>query len=443
MSRFKQVWLSFWRKDQGLGMMETALFLPIFLMFAFAVMDFGNYLIVKNRIVSANQAIASAIQNNPTISNSDLQTVIQNSLGNLWFNASGGYIGHTGIAIWASKTPPSLSTAPTGPDIWGIKDLTNPWLSDTDPSNDNNAYYIGVRVWRGVPLLTPLPKLLNLAVGDRDNKEGTAPHGRKNTDSFTFVTLNNASCPADQVLQSMTGGAANCVPRDRNYSCASGQTLEKIVDGNPVCVAKDGEYTCASGQVLKEVKNGAAVCVDRDAQYECGEGQVLKNVNNGSATCVDMDKAYTCTGDQVLQATSAGGAVCVDKDRGGLSCASGQVVTAVTNGVPTCGTLNNAQIISISECPEGQYMTGIRNNLPICRASKFGGIYNKGLGHRCVVPNEVTGDCTCPSWAPTQQIVSEFYNGKPHVYQNTYYCNYSDSKGPDTTCGYQAIVCLP
>jgi hypothetical protein len=239
MGCFKQAWSSFWRKDQGIGMIETALLLPIFLMFAFAIIDFGNYLIVKNRIVSANRAIASAIQNKPTISNSDLQKVVQNSLGDLWFK-NGKYNGFTRMAIWASQTPPSFSTAPSGPNMWGIKDLKNPWLSDGDPSNDNNAYYIGVRVWRGVPWLTPLPKLLGFGKGTPGFLgvvKGTAPHGRKVADSLTFATLSNASCPADQVLQSMTGGAATCVPRDNNYLCADGQTLEKIVDGNPVCVA--------------------------------------------------------------------------------------------------------------------------------------------------------------------------------------------------------------
>jgi len=234
MGCFKQVWLSFWRKDQGLGMIETVILLPIFLMFAFAVMDFGNYLIVKNRIVSANQAIASAIQNKPTISKSDLQIVVQNSLGDLdkpW----------TGTMVWASKTPPSSNEVKLGNDSWWlIRDYENPWLSDGDPSNDNNAYYVGVFTWRGVPFLTPLPKMLGLAmgsVGDTDNISGDAPHGRKGAPAFTILTLNNASCPADKVLQSMTGGAATCVPRDRNYSCAKGQTLQKIVDGKAVCVA--------------------------------------------------------------------------------------------------------------------------------------------------------------------------------------------------------------
>ncbi len=230
MGCFKQAWSSFWRKNQGLGMIETAILLPIFLMFAFAVIDFGNYMIVKNRIVSANQAIASAIQNKPTMTVSDLNVVIKNSFGDLdkvW----------TGTMVWASKTPPSSNEPLSTQAWWAVRNFTNPWLSDGDSSNDNNAYYVGVFTWRGVPFLTPLPKILGLTIGDRGNISGDAPNGRKATESFTIVTLNNAGCPADQVLQSMTGGAATCVPRDRNYSCASGQTLQKIVDGKAVCVA--------------------------------------------------------------------------------------------------------------------------------------------------------------------------------------------------------------
>jgi hypothetical protein len=205
-------------------------------------------MIVKQRIVSANQAIASAIQNNPTMtagargSSTDLEKVIQNSLGNLWLNASGVHIGYTGVSIWTSKTVPTVTSAWGSHDIWNQRNITNPWLSDSDPSNDNNAYYVGVFVWRGVPFLTPLPKLLGLDEGtsnffDAVNVVGTAPNGRKVAESFTFVTLNNVSCPADQVLQSTTSGSPTCVARDNNYSCPDGQSLRSITNGVPTCSA--------------------------------------------------------------------------------------------------------------------------------------------------------------------------------------------------------------
>ena len=79
MSRLKPLWVSFWRKDQGLGMIEMALLMPMFLMFTFAIIDFGNYMIVKNRVVNATNAIATAIENNPTMTTSaynDLDSVL-------------------------------------------------------------------------------------------------------------------------------------------------------------------------------------------------------------------------------------------------------------------------------------------------------------------------------------------------------------------------------
>ena len=126
MGCFKQVWLSFYRQNRGFGMIETALLLPIFLMFAFAVIDFGNYMIVKNRIVSANQAIASAIQNNPTMSETEFNTIVLNLLGDFLIK-NGKLLKGTAAMAWTSKTPPSISTAP----FWSKKaDFTSPWLSD-------------------------------------------------------------------------------------------------------------------------------------------------------------------------------------------------------------------------------------------------------------------------------------------------------------------------
>jgi hypothetical protein len=262
MGCFKQAWSSFWRKNQGIGMIETALLLPIFLMFAFAVMDFGNYLIVKNRIVSANQAIASAIQNNPTMttgawgSSTDLEKVIQNSLGNLWFNASGGYIGYTGVSIWTSKTVPTVTSAPGWGShaVWEQRNIKSPWLSDSDPSNDNNAYYVGVFVWRGVPFLTPLPKLLGFdgstpGFGDSEESRGNgAPHGRKVADSFTVVThrpsFGDVTCSNGQAIVGFSNGKFICGNAGNNYSFSCRVQTSIGTAGGAVSPA------CGPGEVL-------------------------------------------------------------------------------------------------------------------------------------------------------------------------------------------------
>jgi Flp pilus assembly protein TadG len=247
MSRFKQVWSSFRRKDQGFGMIETALFLPMLLMFVFAVIDFGNYMIVKNRVVNATNAIATAIENNPTMTtsayndlNSVLSKIIATNMGEMT-NKDG-----TSIAIWSSKDVPENPRKTKIPGTedkdanyqFTLRNLENPWLKDNDRSNDNNPYYVGVYVWRANPWLTPLPRLLKLNdVVDPTNIYGDAPYGRKGADAFIAVTLNNTTCPDGQVLQTVKGGTATCVARDANYSCPSGQFVTSSNNGIPTCSA--------------------------------------------------------------------------------------------------------------------------------------------------------------------------------------------------------------
>jgi hypothetical protein len=285
-----------------------------------------------------------------------------------------------------------------------VKTYVNPWLGG-DPADDKNDYYIHICYPYTYNTITPLPGLTAGTIAETKTL---------NSKALAYITK-AISCPADQVLQSMTGGSATCVARDNNYSCASGQTLEKIVDGNPVCVAKDGEYTCASGQVLKEVKNGAAVCVDRDASYGCGEGQVLKNVNNGSPTCVDMDKAYNCGENYVLQATSTGGAVCVDKDRGVTGCPWGQFAYGISYGMPLCAQVYNA-------APS----YGV-----------FGGVFTNNLSGHCLRPNPRTGGCSCPSGTGAYMI-SEFTGDMPGEGDGDYCTGYSNGG----RCGYESWACL-
>jgi hypothetical protein len=284
MSRLKHLWLSFWRKDHGLGMIEAAVTLPLFLMITFGVIEFGNMYIARYQSRDVASTVGDYLQANPSASSADLQTFV--------INLGFGSLKNTGpgednsvfatIKIQSGRTMLTAAQFDALCSGGDVKNWANPWLGG-DPADDQNDYYIHVCYPYTYNTITPLPDLTVQAIPETKTM---------NSKALAYITV--------------------------------------------------------------------------------------------------------------------------------------------------------AQIISISECPEGQYMTGIRNNLPICRASKFGGTYTKGLGRRCVVPNTVTGDCTCPSWAPTQQVVSEFYNSPPHAYSNYYYCpGYSDSNGPNTPCGYLAIVCLP
>ncbi len=326
MSRFKQVWVSFFRQSRGFGMIETAILLPLFLIITFGVMEFGNMYMTRYQARDVASSVGDYLQANPSASSADLETFVTNlGFGSLKNTGSGEENNvFTKIKIQSEKTMMTAAQFDTFCGNGG-KNWANPWLGG-DPADDKNDYYIHICYPYTYNTITPLPDLTGGAISETKTK---------NNKALAYITK-EMSCPNGQVMQSFTGGSATCVPRDNNYSCANGQTLEKIVDGNPVCVAKDGNYTCASGQVLKEITSSGAVCVDRDAQYDCGPNQVLKNVNNGSATCVDMDKAYDCGVDGVLQATSAGGAVCVDKDRGWAACPGGQFAYAIANGVPYC-----------------------------------------------------------------------------------------------------------
>jgi hypothetical protein len=323
MSRLKHLWLSFWRKDHGLGMIEAAITLPLFLVITFGVIEFGNMYIARYQSQDVASSVGDYLQGNPSASSADLQTFVTNlGFGSLKNTGPGEDNSvFTKIKIQSGRT---ILTAAQFDDLCSggdVKNWANPWLGG-DPADDKNDYYIHICYPYTYNTITPLPDLTVQAIPETKTM---------NSKALVYITK-EISCPDGQVLQSFTGGAATCVARDRNYSCASGQTLEKIVDGQPVCVAKDGDYTCASGQVLKEVRNGSAVCVDRDASYDCGPGRVMQKSVNGTATCVSV----SCSGDQVLQATSAGGAVCVDKDRGWYQCPSGQFAYATAYGVPYC-----------------------------------------------------------------------------------------------------------
>lgn len=348
MSRFKQVWLSFWQKNQGLGMIEAAITLPLFLIITFGVMEFGNMYMARYAARDVASSVGDYLQGNPSASSADLQTFVTNlGFGSLKDTGTGeGNNVFTKIKIQSGKTMLTAAQFDALCSGGGVKNWANPWLGG-DPADDKNPYYIHICYPYTYNTITPLPELTVGAVPETKTM---------NSKALVYITK-EISCPNGQVLQSITGGSATCVPRDLNYSCASGQTLEKILDGRPVCVAKDGTYTCASGQVLKEVRSTGAVCVDRDAQYNCGPNQVLKNVNNGSATCVDMDRTYTCTGNTVLQATSLGGAVCVDKDRGWAACPWGQFAYAIANGVPYCQQVYNAvrPSFTVRAYTEGRY----------------------------------------------------------------------------------------
>ncbi len=331
MSRFKQVWSSFWRKDQGLGMIEAAILLPLFLIITFGVMEFGNMYMTRYQARDVASSVGDYLQANPSASSADLQTFVTNlGFGSLKNTGSGEENNvFAKVKIKSEKTMMTAAQFDALCSGGNVKSYANPWLGG-DPADDKNDYYIHICYPYAYNTITPLPDLTAGAIPETKTM---------NNKALAYITK-EMSCPDGQVMQSFTGGSATCVARDNDYLCQPGQTLEKIVDGVANCVAKDGTYTCAVGQVLRQIVSGSAVCVNRDASFACPSGQVLQTwVNNGNPTCVNMDKTYTCSGNSVLQATSAGGAVCVDKDRGGTGCPSGQFARGTNFGMPICAAV--------------------------------------------------------------------------------------------------------
>ena len=174
--------------------------------------------------------------------------------------------------------------------------------------------------------ITPVGNLLGIAF----------PPTLTRRETVTVGSLQNFTCPAGEVVQSITGGTPTCVTRDRNYTCASGQVLEKIENGVPHCVARDGTYTCGSEQVVLAINNGSVTCTNRDAVRDCPPRQALRVLSNTGRTCVNIDVSYTCYGDGVLQAVSGGSATCISRKDGTSYCPWGQVMYGISNGVALC-----------------------------------------------------------------------------------------------------------
>ncbi|MFM7631118.1 MAG: hypothetical protein ACKO43_04835, partial [Alphaproteobacteria bacterium] len=101
----------------------------------------------------------------------------------------------------------------------------NPWLGG-DPADDKNDYYIHICYPYTYNTITPLPNLTG----------GTIPETKVlNNKSLAYITK-EISCPNGQVLQSFTGGTANCVAKDSaGATCPSGQVVTGVVNGVPTC----------------------------------------------------------------------------------------------------------------------------------------------------------------------------------------------------------------
>lgn len=120
----------------------------------------------------------------------------------------------------------------------------------------------------------------------------------------------SAGCPAGQMLQGFSNGAAQCVPV--SLGCPSGQVLQGIANGAPQCapvVPTTFSAGCPGGQVLQGFSGGAPVCVSGSMLLAqgtgCGACPYGSYWSGQGAYCTVRDRSGS-----VLQAGASSGQTC-------------------------------------------------------------------------------------------------------------------------------------
>ncbi len=160
------------------------------------------------------------------------------------------------------------------------------------------------------------------------------------TDPTPGVTT-TTSCPTGQVMMGVSGGKATCVPLSTTSTCPTGQVMMGVSAGAATCVPLSTTSTCPTGQVMMGMANGSPVCASLTSA--CGAGSALTYTGGGFA-CVNVDQQAnvpTCTGGNYLtfNGSSFG---CSQQAALNVSCAAGQVLTGISNGLPVCVTANTS-----------------------------------------------------------------------------------------------------
>lgn len=221
MSRFK-LWLSFWRKDHGFGLIEAALVLPLFLLVTFAVIEFGNMYLQRYQARDISSHVADYLQDNPDASYTDLFNFIQALGVGTLKNTDGRKVNniYQKIKIQSAKTmmtPAEFDSLCSA----SVKTWANPWLGG-DARDDNNPYYIHICYPYAYETITPLSGLTG----------GALPRTRiLNGKAIAYVNA-QITCPAGQFI-SNSGGKAVCT--QVNAICPDGRYLTAVVGSTPIC----------------------------------------------------------------------------------------------------------------------------------------------------------------------------------------------------------------
>jgi hypothetical protein len=208
--------LSFWRKDQGLGMIETAVALPLFLVFTFMVIDFGNLYLTYTQSRDFANEVGRFLQANPSISPADLESFV----GNIE-RASISTQRDTSSTLSRLKIQ-SEKTMKTDTQFdalcqSNVKTWSNPW-----PNNEPYLYYIHVCHSFDYTLITPLSRLSG----------GVIPETRTIRAKAIVSAYPPVTCP-DGYFINNNSGRPECTKL--TTPCPTGQYLVGVNGTTPIC----------------------------------------------------------------------------------------------------------------------------------------------------------------------------------------------------------------
>ena len=297
MSRFKHLWLSFWRKDQGLGMIETAITLPLFLIITFGVIEFGNMFIARYQARDVANSVADYLKSKPSATSNDLQNFVTNlGFGTLKNTKSGGENNiFTKIKIKSEKTMKTAAQFDALCAGGAVKDLSNPWLSDGDANNDNNPYYIHVCYPYTYNNITPLSTLTADALPRTKtfNNKALAYIGQDSTDNGNFggmfsVQYLFTSPSACAVGNPFTAGTCACPSWAPNIAPVGYVPMPVVGVSYLIqyCYKGPGSVNIGAAPV-PVTDNGDGTPTDsRDTlSLSCDSGKTLVGIDNNQPVC--------------------------------------------------------------------------------------------------------------------------------------------------------------
>jgi hypothetical protein len=260
MRRFRHLWLSFCRKDQGLGMIEAAVTLPLFLLITFGLMEFGSMFLSRYQVRDVADVVGDYLQANPSASSADLQAFVGGLGLGVLKNTDTDQVNNIfdKIKIQAKTTPMTeaeFDTLCSGT----AKDWANPWMG-----GEYKMYYIHVCYPYTYTFITPLSGLTGGALSETKSLRGKAIAA-----TYPIVT-----CPAGQFVSNNNGRP---VCTQINATCPDGQYMVRLVGNVPACVKPSMTWGSRYRPGASETD-----CMDNDSSVQVGMSGCGDDESSGS-----------------------------------------------------------------------------------------------------------------------------------------------------------------